>query len=362
MHSLKSSGSSISTTVLRKKKIYVWGCAAANSVNGSKSKKPLHFRGGAWENQSDDCTTPDYTTKTCTHAPAHTHTHARLHASADFGVWMKSQRQAELKSRGNSVSKGWIMVEGGWGSGGSGSRDTPATACDRRGRERGPSEPLKGTIRHRPAGLDWTSVPRRCHPVALPNSTLVIATGCFHRNSANWSVFFPNSTVSHVVFWLVILYIFNYEMKIFFWMFGKEKRKCYPAVPWNSLSLIKTIEREKTQNLLFRGADQKCWKYVYMAKLRQAGVMACFTFFYDQVYPNITYRWGGGKADFPCSCPGGTSPAGRLGALQTGWVNSNEIFLCRTILISKWQFKRKHFRSQWHLFEHFISNVEMFLS
>lgn len=59
-------------------------------------------------------------------------------------------------------------------------------------------------------------------------------------------------------------------------------------------------------------------------------------------------RWGGIKTKF--------HPQWKV------WVNSNEIFLCRTILISKWQIKHKHFRSQWHLFEHFISYVEMFLS
>lgn len=182
-------------------------------------------------------------------------------------------------------------------------------------------------------------------------------------------------------------------------------------------------KERKTWKLLFRDVDQKCWKKknIYMGELRHVGVMACLTFYYCQVYPKITNRWGGEKLIFLTAvqvgwarsaywepsrhwrvssglwrrCQTGEEEPGLSpAAVWTGeavvalgaplrqpllsarqrhengefhpqwkvWVNSNEIFLCRTILISKWQIKHKHFRSQWHLFEHFISYVEMFLS
>lgn len=77
---------------------------------------------------------------------------------------------------------------------------SPAVACDRWGQVWAWSEMVKGTICHHPAGLGWTSVPRRTHPAGLPTSTLVIAMGHFLLNSADWNVWFPNSTDSQVIF------------------------------------------------------------------------------------------------------------------------------------------------------------------
>lgn len=141
-----------------------------------------------------------------------------LSESEFYRFWHLNVGVTQKKQRWNSTAFPFPKAESwrGGGLGGAGPGAPPASAGSR---GMGGGSVGGGGRDHvlssNGPGLD--PVPRRSHLVGLPNSTLVITTGCFLHNLANRNGFFQIPLFCKCGFFsFVILYIFTYGMKIFF--------------------------------------------------------------------------------------------------------------------------------------------------